>query len=207
MTSVAHTINKTTGTIGGLVEGRQAANLPLNGRDISNLMLMQPGQVAENNSSFPFQTNTSGNGNRGVTGSSYLDGMDSTDNELGGGQFGNYNLDAIAEFRVLQNNYSAEHGRGSGTIVQLVTKAGTNGLHGSVFEFLRNDVLDARNFFDPSRKTPFRRNEYGGAVGGPVWVPGVYNGKDKTFFFFQAAGFRQRRADPVLFPVPTADER
>jgi Carboxypeptidase regulatory-like domain/TonB dependent receptor-like, beta-barrel/TonB-dependent Receptor Plug Domain len=200
-------INTTTGTLGGLVNEQQVASLPLNGRDITNLVLLQPGIQQEPNTSFPFNNFFSGNGNRGTTSSSYMDGIDTTDNELGGVQFSNFNLDAIAEFRVLQNNYSAEYGRGSGTIVQLVTKAGTNGLHGSVFEFLRNDVLDARNFFDPSRKTPFRRNEYGGAVGGPVWIPGVYKGKDKTFFFFQAASFRQRRADPVLFPVPTEAER
>ena len=125
---------------------------------------------------------------------------------MGGGQFANYNLDGIAEFRVLQNNYSAEYGRGSGTIVQLVTKAGTNQLHGSAFEFVRNDKFDARNFFD-QKLAPFRRNEYGGTVGGPVWIPKLYNGKDRTFFFFQAASFRQRKARPVLFPVPTADER
>ena len=196
--TVAPTINTTTGTIGGLVEGRQVANLPLNGRDITNLMLMQPGQVPENNSSFPFQTNTSGNGNRGVTGSSYLDGMDSTDNELGGGQFGNFNLDAIAEFRVLQNNYSAEYGRGSGTIVTVVSKTGTNELHGSAFEFLRNDKLDARNFFAPS-VAPFRRNEYGFTVGGPILVPRVYNGKNKTFWFLQYAGFASAWRCPCFF--------
>ncbi len=207
VTTAPPSINTTTGTLGGLVNEQQIASLPLNGRDITNLVLLQPGIQQETNSSFPFNNFFSGNGNRGTTGSSYMDGIDTTDNELGGVQFSNFNLDAIGEFRVLQNNYSAEYGRGSGTIVQLSTKAGTNGLHGSVFEFLRNDVLDARNFFDPSRKTPFRRNEYGGAVGGPVWIPGVYNGKDKTFFFFQAAGFRQRRADPVLFPVPTESER
>ncbi|PYV86668.1 MAG: hypothetical protein DMG05_19140 [Acidobacteria bacterium] len=207
VTTAPPAINTTTGTLGGLVNEQQVASLPLNGRDITNLVLLQPGIQQETNGSFPFNNFFSGNGNRGTTSSSYMDGIDTTDNELGGVQFSNFNLDAIAEFRVLQNNYSAEYGRGSGTIVQLVTKAGTNGLHGSVFEFLRNDKLDARNFFDPARKTPFRRNEYGGAVGGPVWIPGVYNGKDKTFFFFQAAGFRQRRADPVLFPVPTADER
>ncbi|HKW98604.1 MAG TPA: TonB-dependent receptor [Bryobacteraceae bacterium] len=204
--ATAPTLNTTTGMIGGLVEGRQVANLPLNGRDITNLMLMQPGQIAENNSSFPFQTNTSGNGNRGVTGSSYLDGMDSSDNELGGGQFGNFNLDAIAEFRVLQNNYSAEYGRGSGTIVSVVSKTGTNSLHGSLFEFVRNDKFDARNFFAP-KVAPFRRNEYGFGVGGPVWVPKVYNGKNKTFWFVQYAGFRQRLAVPIIFPVPTPDER
>ena len=204
--ATAVALNTANALVGGLVEGRQVANLPLNGRDIQNLMLMQPGQVQETNSSFNFETNTAGNGNRGVTGSSYLDGMDTSDNELGGGQFGNFNLDAIAEFRVLQNNYSAEYGRGSGTIVSVVSKTGTNQFHGSAFEFVRNDKFDARNFFAP-KVAPFRRNEYGIAVGGPIWIPKIYNGKNKTFFFFQMAGFRQRLASPVIFPSPTTDER
>ncbi len=204
--AVPPTINTTNGEIGGVIQGRQVANLPLNGRDITNLMLTLPGQTPENNSSFQFEINTSGNGNRGTTGSSYLDGMDSSDNELGGGQFGNFNLDAIAEFRVLQNNYSAEYGRGSGTIVSVVSKTGTNEFHGSAFEFLRNDKLDARNFFAP-KVAPFRRNEYGVTFGGPIWIPKIYNGKNKTFFFFQYAGFRQRLASPVIIAVPTAAER
>jgi hypothetical protein len=144
--ATAAALNTTTGTIGGRVEGRQVANLPLNGRDIQNLMLMQPGQQFENNVVSRFATNTSGNGNRGLTGSSFLDGMDTSDNEVGGGLFGNFNLDAIAEFRLLQNNYSAEYGRGSGTIISVVSKTGTNDLHGSAFEFVRNDKFDARNF-------------------------------------------------------------
>lgn len=204
--AVTPTIETTSGEIGGVVQGRQVSNLPLNGRDITNLMLMLPGQTEEKNSSFQFQINTSGNGNRGTTGSSYLDGMDASDNELGGGQFGNFNLDAISEFRVLQNNYSAEYGRGSGTIVSIVSKTGTNEFHGSAFEFLRNDKLNARNFFAPS-VAPFRRNEFGVTFGGPIWVPKTYNGKNKTFFFFEYAGFRQRLATPVVIPVPTADER
>ena len=204
--AIAPTIDTSTGTIGGLVEGRQVANLPLNGRDITNLMLMQPGQVPETNSSFNFEINTSGNGNRGTTGSSYLDGMDSSDNELGGGQFGNFNLDAVSEFRVLQNNYSAEYGRGSGTIVSIVSKTGTNDFHGSAFEFLRNNDLDARNFFAPNI-APFRRNEFGVTFGGPILIPKVYNGRNKTFFFFEYGGYRQRLAVPVLMPVPTAAER
>ncbi len=202
----APTINTTSGEIGGVIQGRQVANLPLNGRDIQNLMLTLPGQTPETNSSFQFEVNTSGNGNRGTTGSSYLDGMDSSDNELGGGQFGNFNLDAIGEFRVLQNNYSAEYGRGSGTIVSVVSKTGTNDFHGSAFEFIRNDDLDARNFFAPS-VAPFRRNEFGVTFGGPIWIPKVYNGRNKTFFFFQYGGFRQRLATPVVISVPTAQER
>jgi hypothetical protein len=201
VTAVAPTINTTTGTIGGLVEGRQVANLPLNGRDITNLILMQPGQVPENN-----EGGTAGNGNRGTTNSSYLDGMDSSDNELGGFQISNFNLDAISEFKILQNNYSAEYGRGSGTIVSTVSKTGTNDFHGSAFEFVRNDALDARNFFAPS-VAPFRRNEFGVTFGGPILIPKVYNGKNKTFFFFDWASYRQRLAVPVVIPVPTAAER
>jgi len=199
--AVAPPIDTTTGTIGGLVEGRQVANLPLNGRDITNLMLMQPGQVPENN-----EGGTSGNGNRGTTNSSYLDGMDSSDNELGGFQFPNFNLDAISEFKILQNNYSAEYGRGAGTVVSIVSKTGTNEFHGSAFEFLRNDKLDARNFFAPN-VAPFRRNEFGVTFGGPIFIPKVYNGRNKTFFFFQWASYRQRLAVPVVMPVPTAAER
>ena len=204
--AVAPTIDTSTGTLGGVVEGRQVANLPLNGRDIQNLVLMLPGQVPEPDSSFPFTTDTAGNGNRGTTGASYLDGVDSSDNELGGGQFGNFNLDAIAEFRVLQNNYSAEYGRGGGTIVNIVTKSGANDPHGSLFEFVRNDKFNGRNFFAPS-VAPFRRNEFGGTFGGPVWIPKVYNGKNRTFFFVEAAEFTQRLAVPVVISVPTSAER
>ena len=195
-----------------MVTGQQVVTLPLNGRDVTALVLMQPGVNFEVNSSWPSTSNPSGNqfiasnGNRGTTGASTLDGMDTSDNELGGGQFTNFNLDAVAEFRVLQNNYSAEYGRGAGTIVQLVSKSGTNELHGSVFEFIRNSDLDARNFF-ATTVPPFKRNEFGGTIGGPVRIPHVYNGKDKTFFFFQYAGFRQVLGEPILLSVPTAAER
>ncbi len=205
-------LNTTTASLGGLVSGQQVGTLPLNGRDITNLVLLQPGVNQEVDSSWPVSGNinggtfVAGNGNRGTTGSSYLDALDTTDNELGGAQFTNFNLDAVAEFRVLQNNYSAEHGRGSGTIVQLVSKSGTNDLHGTLFEFLRNSVLDARNFFSKD-VPPFKRNEFGGALGGPIYFPRLYNGKARTFFFIQYAGLRQRLGEPIIMPVPTASER
>ena len=199
-------LTTTNATLGGLVSGQQVSTLPLNGRDITNLVLLQPGVQQEVNTSFPFLNFVAGNGNRGTTGSSYMDNTDTSDNELGGAQFSNFNLDAIAEFKVLQNNYSAEYGRGSGAIVHLVTKSGTNEFHGSAFEFLRNSALDSRNFFT-SKVPPFRRNEFGGTFGGPVRIPGVYNGRDRTFFFLQYAGYRQRRGEATVFAVPTADER
>ncbi len=199
-------LNTTNGTLGGLVTGEQVATLPLNGRDITNLLLLQPGINLEVDSSTSFVPWVSANGNRGFMGSSYLDGIDTTNEEIGGAQFTNFNLDAVAEFRVLQNNYSAEYGRGSATIIQQVSKSGTNELHGSLFEFVRNSDFDARNFF-ATDVPPFKRNEFGVTVGGPVWFPKVYNGKNKTFFFAQYAGYRQVLANPLLEAVPTADER
>jgi hypothetical protein len=207
VTAAPPSLDTTDATIAGLVNGQQVSTLPLNGRDINNLVMMQPGVNMEMDSSLPgFSGGVAGNGNRGTTGSSYLDSSDTSDNELGGAQFTNFNLDAIAEFKVLQNNYSAQYGRGSGTVVELVSKSGTNQLHGSLFEFLRNSALDARNFFG-SDVAPFRRNEFGGTLGGPVKVPGIYSGSDRTFFFVQYAGYRQRLGEPAIFSVPTAQER
>jgi hypothetical protein len=199
VTAAPPLLTTTNATLGGLVSGQQVTTLPLNGRDITNLILLQPGVNFEVDSSFPFLNYVAGNGNRGTTGSSYMDNIDTTDNELGGPQFTNFNLDAIAEFRVLENNYSAEYGRGSGVIVHQVSRSGTNEFHGGAFEFLRNSALDARNFF-ATTVAPFRRNEFGGTFGGPIK-------KDKTFFFLQYAGFRQRLGEPSLIAVPTAEER
>jgi len=198
-------LDTTDSTLGGLISGQQVVTLPLNGRDITGLMLLQPGVEFEQNLMFPVTSNPSGsqlvaaNGNRGPTGSSYLDGLDTSDAELGGAQFTNFNLDAIAEFRILQNNYSAEYGRGSGSIVQQVSKAGTDEFHGSAFEFLRNGALDARNWFAQTR-APFKRNEFGATFGGPVL-------RNRTFFFIQYAGFRQRLGELQTLSVPTLNER
>jgi len=198
-------LNTTSATIGGLVNSQQVSTLPLNGRDITNLVMMQPGVNTEVDSSIAFASQFSSNGNRITTNSSFMDNMDTSDNELGGAQFSNFNLDAIAEFKILQNNYSAEYGRGAGAIVQLVSKSGSNQFHGSLFEFVRNSAFDSRNFFNNGPGSagdvpPFRRNEFGGTFGGPIK-------KDRTFFFGQYAGFRQRRGSPLEISVPTAEER
>jgi len=152
VSAAAPLLTTTNSTLGGLVSGQQTSTLPLNGRDITNLILLQPGVAMETNGT----GTVAANGNRGTTDSSYMDNIDTTDNELGGAQFTNFNLDAIAEFKVLQNNYSAEYGRGSGAIVHLVSKSGTNQLHGSAFEFVRNNKFDSRNFFTADIP-PFKR--------------------------------------------------
>jgi hypothetical protein len=192
-------LNTTDATIGGLVSEEQVENLPLNGRNISGLVMMQPGMAQDTGGMGWMGPQWISNGNRGETMVGTLDNADISDAEMGTVQFTNFNLDAIAEFKVLTNNYSAEYGQGAGTITQIVSKTGTNGFHGSGFEFLRNNAFDARNFFATS-VPPFKRNEFGATFGGPIK-------KDKTFFFVEYAGLRQRLGEPDIVAVPTSAER
>ena len=196
-------LNTTDATIAGLVSEEQVQTLPLNGRDIAGLVMLQPG-MAQDTGSMGWMMSSIGpqwiaNGNRGETLTGTLDNSDISDAEMGTLQFTNFNLDAIAEFKVLQNNYSAQYGQGGGTITEIVSKTGTNQFHGSAFEFVRNDKFDARNYF-ALNTPPFKRNEFGATFGGPIK-------KDKTFFFGQYAGFRQRLGEPNVVQVPTTAER
>ena len=207
VTATPQLLNTTNSTLGGLVTGQQVATLPLNGRDITNLAFLQPGVNYDINSGAYYDSvQWSTNGNRGMTVVGMLDGSDTSDTQLGGAQLTNFNLDAIAEFKVIQNSFSAEYGHGAGATLEIISKSGTNSLHGSLFEFVRNSAFDSRNFFSAD-VPPFKRNEFGGTLGGPFVIPKVYNGKDHTFFFVEYAGFRQRLGEPVLIPVPTAAER
>ena len=107
-------------------------------------------------------------------------------------------IDAVREFNVLTDTYGAEYGKRAGAQVSVVTQSGTNALHGTVFEFLRNSALDARNFFDQGAVPPFRRNQFGGALGGPLK-------KDKLFLFGNYEGFRQALALSSVSVVPDAN--
>jgi Carboxypeptidase regulatory-like domain/TonB dependent receptor-like, beta-barrel len=200
--TAAPLVNTTDGSLAGLVDEKQVANLPLNGRSIQNLVMMQPGMAQDTGNMGWLAPQWISNGNRGETEQATLDGADASDSEMGTIQFWNFNLDAIAEFKVQQNNYSAEYGHGAGTITQIVSKSGTNDFHGSVFEFIRNSVFDAKNYFSqvPPFVPPFQRNEFGVTFGGPIR-------KNKTFFFVQYAGFRQRLGEPTNMLVPTSAER
>jgi hypothetical protein len=198
-------LNTTNGVLAGLVSEQQVEDLPLNGRDISNLVMMQPGMQYDTGSMGWMGPQWISNGNRGETMIGTLDDGDISDAEMGTLQFTNFNLDAIAEFKVQQNNYSAQYGQGGGSITQMVSKSGTNQFNGSLFEFVRNSAFDSRNFFANGPGTagtvpPFRRNEFGGTFGGPIK-------KDKTFFFVEYAGLRQRLGEPNIVAVPTAEER
>jgi len=199
VTAAPPLINTTDGSLAGLVSQHQVESLPLNGRSIQNLVMLQPGMAQDTGSMGWLAPQWISNGNRGETEVATLDGADATDTEMGTVQFWNFNLDAIAEFKVQQANYSAEFGQGGGTITQIVSKSGTNQFHGSAFEFLRNNVFDAANYASPTVPV-LQRNEFGVTFGGPIF-------RNKTFFFGEYAGFRQGYGVATNMYVPTDAER
>src|SRR6267142_5909233 len=183
-------------TLGQVITEQQVAQLPLNGRDFVQLATLTPGVTQETNPNSFFnggpssEVSTRGSYSLSVGGSRaqstdwLLDGNDN--NELTAGGISILpSIDAINEFKVLTYNYSAEYGTRSGPTVLVTTKSGSNQLHGSLFEFVRNTKLDAQSFFAAS-KEKFNENEYGGSLGGPIR-------KDKTFFFVDYQGRSQRR--------------
>jgi hypothetical protein len=191
----------------------EVSSLPLNERDFSKLLLLAAGTMTDTNGAANFTQQFAVNGQRGSASVFAMDGADTTDPELGGATFSNFNVDAIQEVQSSSGVMPAEIGHGAAGFNNVITKSGTNEVHGSVFEFVRNAAFDARNFFDhPSvgdegRIPPFERNEFGATNGGPVVLPGIYNGRDKTFYFAEYQGFRQILGTTQVFPVPTAQER
>ena len=153
------------------------------------------------------------NGQRGTAAVFAMDAAETTDPELGGATFSNFNVDAIQEVQSSSGVMPAEIGHGAAGFTNVVTKSGTRLVHGSAFEFVRNAAFDARNFFDhkndldPRRIPPFARNEFGVTNGGPVVLPKIYDGRGKTFYFVEYQGFRQVLGTTQVFPVPTAAER
>ena len=198
---------------GEKLSSREVSAMPLNKRDFSQLLLLAAGTMTDTNGSANFTQQFAVNGQRGSTAMFAMDGVDTTDPELGGATFTNFNVDAVQEIESFSGVMPAEIGHGAAGFTNIKTKAGTNLLHGSVFEFVRNSAFDARNFFDersladPGRIPPFRRNEFGFALGGPVTLPGIYHGRDRTFFFGQYQGFRQVLGTTEVLSVPTQAER
>ena len=167
----------------------EVSSLPLNARDFSKLLLLAAGTMTDTNGAANFTQQFAVNGQRGVTTVFATDGFDTTDPEMGGATFSNFNVDAIQEVQSNSGVLPAEIGHGAASYTNVVTKSGVNQIHGSMFEFLRNASLDARNYFDYKDPTghrripPFQRNEYGFTNGGPIVLPGIYNGRDRTFYF------------------------
>ncbi|HKM68386.1 MAG TPA: carboxypeptidase-like regulatory domain-containing protein [Candidatus Acidoferrum sp.] len=201
------------GSGGEHLSSEEVSSLPLNTRDFSKLLLLAAGTMTDTNGAANFTQQFAVNGQRGVASVFAMDGGSTTDPELGGATFANFNVDAIQEVQSNSGVMPAELGQGAAGFANVVTKSGTNQLHGSGFEFVRNAAFDARNFFDhaseldPRRIPPFVRNEFGVTIGGPVVLPGIYDGGGKTYFFGEYAGFRQVLGTTQVFPVPTADER
>jgi Carboxypeptidase regulatory-like domain/TonB dependent receptor len=201
---------------GAVIDNAKVANLPLNMRDPFTLAALTPGVQPGNGFFTPrvfqeqaFQTNFSVNGGASFQNDILLDGTSNT--VAGHGQLAmTPSVDAIEEFKVETSNYSAEFGRSGGGIVNIVTKSGTNSLRGTIYEFLRNRNLDANDFFSNRAglpRPPFVFNQFGFTVGGPVVLPKLYNGHNRTFFFFGYEGARARRASFAAETVPTADMR
>jgi hypothetical protein len=200
-------------TGGEQLSSQEVSELPLNKRDFSTLLLLAAGTMTDANGATNFTAQFAINGQRGVEATFAMDGADISDPEMGGATFSNFNVDAVEEIQSSSGWMPAENGRGAAGFTNIVTRSGANGFHGSVFEFVRNSAFDARNYFDhatpayPGRIPPFRRNEFGFTNGGPVYLPHVYDGRGRTFYFTQYQGFRQVLGTTQVMPVPTADER
>ncbi|HEY3838271.1 MAG TPA: carboxypeptidase regulatory-like domain-containing protein, partial [Bryobacteraceae bacterium] len=186
-------VNTVTGTLSEVVDQKRVEDLPLNGRNAASLLLVvagaipAPGTDADqgNTKTFPTAVTVSTNGSRQNQVSFRLDGANNND------LYTNVNQpfpfpDALQEFSVQTSNYTAKYGGNAGGVVNVVTKSGTNQFHGNLFEFNRNAVFNARNFF-AAKRDQLKRNQYGGTIGGPVMLPG-YNGKNRDFFFFGYQG-------------------
>jgi Carboxypeptidase regulatory-like domain/TonB-dependent Receptor Plug Domain len=191
-------------TVGTLIDESKIKELPLNGRDFQNLVFLAPGAVRSAGGTGQ-GSGVSAGGARPTDNNYLVDGGDANDPRVPSGSAGNQGnaisavpLDAIAEFSVITSNASAEFGRSSGAIVNVVTKSGSNDFHASSWEFLRNSVLNTRNFFDPvGYKSPFKQNQFGFWAGNKIIT-------DRTFYGVAYEGFRQRSTAPTLVPIPTS---
>src|SRR5262245_32354118 len=201
------------GSGGERLSSEEVSSLPLNERDFSKLLLLAAGTMTDANGAANFTQQFSVNGQRGSATVFALDGADTTDPELGGATFANFNVDAIEEVQSNSGVVSADIGHGAAGFTNVISKSGADQMHGSAFAFVRNAAFDARNFFDhaseldPRRIPPFARNEFGVTNGGPLVLPGLYAGRGKTYYFAEYQGFRQVLGTTQVLAVPTAAER
>ncbi len=209
VTEDAPLVEASRDVLGEVVDHTLVADLPLNGRDFGKLVALVPGATVEPSGVAAIQSGFGQfaiNGNRDRSNNYTLDGTDNNDpffnnsalnqTGIGGAPASLLPIDAIQEFN-LQSQFPAEYGRNSGSVVNIITRSGTNQIHGSVFEFLRNDAMDARNYFNrtPATKSPFRNNNFGVSLGGPII-------KDRTFFFGAYEGQRERVGSDFALQVP-----
>jgi hypothetical protein len=207
-----------TADLGTVIATKQVNDLPLNGRNFTQLLSLTPGVAPVSVAQNSMGGRAGGFGAPISVGSAFIfpavNGQTNRSNFFltdGLNNFGTFQstysvppiVDAIQEFKVVSHTDSAEFGSVLGGVVNVVTKSGGNNYHGTAWEYVRNTVFDARNPFLP-RVTPFRQNQFGASVGGPVWIPKFYSGKNKTFFYFAYQGFRYTQNSDSLLKVPTA---
>jgi hypothetical protein len=204
ITSISPQLETETSGLGQVQDSHTIETLPLNGRNYAQLALLGAGVgPAEPGSRVETSYGFSSNGSRSLQNNFQLDGVDNN-SDLGDVLNGSAyviqpSVDALAEFKVQTNAYSAEFGRGNGAVMNAVIKSGTNRFHGDVWEFLRNDIFDARNAFDEFGRQEYRQNQFGATLGGPIV-------KNRLFFFGDYEGLRRRQALPQLALVPTPAE-
>ncbi len=197
-------VETSSATVGANVNAREVAEMPINGRQISQLYLLTPGAQSSGGGSFD-NIRFSGQSNQqnaikfdGVEGSAIVDASPGNLNGQTSSAFRlQASLETVQEFRVESSNYPAEYGTGTGGQISIITKSGGNELHGSLFEYIRNDAMDARNYFDGVNKNPLRLNQFGGSVGGAII-------KDKLFFFSHYEGLRQHAGIALVGQTPSA---
>ncbi|MGH9734196.1 MAG: carboxypeptidase regulatory-like domain-containing protein [Candidatus Acidiferrales bacterium] len=213
VTGGAPTVQLASSTISAEVNSTTMRQLPLNGRDWTQLATLQPGVTASrtqasanasaNRGNRGFGNELTDDGHRPAENNYRVDGININDyiNSAPGSVLGlNLGVDAIEEFSVLTDNYGAEYGRGSGAIINAITRSGTNEFHGDAYWFLRDEDFDARNFFDPAHIPPFHRNDFGFSAGAPIV-------KNKTFIFGNFEGVRQSLSSTFKDIVPSQDAR
>lgn len=220
----APALDTQTSSLGQVITGDTVADLPLNGRSTFRLIELTPGVIFNDSAQGQFgdvpvnttwDANFSINGGRSGSNEFLIDGIPTST-----GFFNQITtmpmVDELDQFKVESNNLSAAYGRFSGGVINVLTKTGTNKWHGTLFEFFRNSALDAYDWFthqqhvlNPTQvvKPPFKMNQFGGTLGGPIVIPHVYNGHDRTFFFVSYQGTRRIKAESTFFSVPYPEEK
>lgn len=207
-------VQASSAEVGAVVAEKQVVDLPLNGRNFTQLLSLSPGvapvSVSQNAGGFGNVASGTAFVFPAINGQTNRSNFFMTDGLNNQGAFSSTYavppiIDAISEFKVNGHNDLAEFGGALGGIVNVATKSGTNELHGSLWEFLRNDAFNARSTFQ-SAVTAFRQNQFGVSAGGPVWIPKLYNGKNRTFFFAAYEGFRYSQAANSFLHLPTDQE-
>jgi hypothetical protein len=194
-----------TSSIGQVIENKRIMDLPLNGRAVFNLANLTPGVNPTGGGATPAM-----GGGRNATSELQIDGMTdiAPENNIGvNNRVYEPQVDAVEEFNVQVNTLAAEYGRFAGGVINVATKSGTNTLHGTAYDFLRNSVLDSNDFFANRAnrgKGSFKRNQWGGTIGGPIFLPRVYDGRNKTFFFFGFEGTNSRSLSVYTGTMPIA---